>query len=60
MYMLFFLCKITHRHIKKITWESEAVPPVHQHFVNFQTKWWWFFTGEIYMIFFHSKLHTDT
>jgi hypothetical protein len=55
--MKFFSFKITHGRMKKISSESEAVPPVSQNFVfsgqNFDLQ-------EKYTLnFFCVKLHTD-
>ena len=44
--------------MKKISSESEAVPPVSQNFVFSEQNFGSFFTGEIYMNFFYPKIHT--
>ncbi len=57
--MKFFLFKITHYQMKKISSESAAVPTVCIYFGYFIRTKFLFFIGEIYMNFF-QLIYTQT
>ncbi len=44
--------------MKKILWESEAVPTISQNFVSFLIQNFDFFIGEMYIKFFQPEIHT--